>query len=985
MQKSLKTGWRIGLLSFFVLFFFGCDSGGSSSKNTQTGGGVFVDWQENAVSVQGHVNLPESSPLSMSEVEIDLFETSTSPDKNGYLEFKTPNGQIAEAYIMLPARSGESLPTIYLYTTILPGETDIDFGVEETVISLLMSRISQQYLLDAGTPAQVKQTIRDHGAAFINEFAAKLESDPYLLRTSNLENVYTPVFETAADDCRDALMLEASGSNGLMLMSAARASSNGSQLHVLPQQEQHDFIVYEDTTGLLGLDTWADLEDAGGTMTGQLKIENDTMLFAHFRINDLLTHAEITDLNPEGGISGMIGMAFNPDILGPQKGWTRLWWAGTAKKDVDFKSTKVTVYTPKLSYGDSATAAERQIGGGLAFRTGATALMTVVSNFVPIGEDGWEHWFVAMNESGLLTAAYDKFAYGDIRGGVETLFWTFCDGTVMESFLKDYVAKYLEKKLDANKITSQFLNKFNSVVKKTPIAKIGLAIDIIKLADDYSLIPGQVDFHRVEFPLNLTDAAPNPVTKVGPDEPLPRITITGMGLGDVYFNGEMHSPQVYLEAEDTKGKEKLLNIDKKDIFAANEYLWFDLPREWAEIGSNIVGPIYLNVVHSFIDEHGVDELIRLELPHEDHEGLFALSFDSAVTITAVTEPKPVRGEEITLIGQGFSVLTNNNSVYFTDHTGTYVSANVLMASSATLDVVVPDGLEFGPMTVEVELNDDSVSNEFPLSLHPKPVWADEEAGTHFEDRLAVRFMQEEDCDIFYSINSGGVKKYTGGTVEIDETSHLYPFARVKVDGVNYDSAIGDFFYYKCTADEELINGECKGDQDDDDPNTELLAALHKKDTMLLAVDVIAICKSGSTRGENEFIDSFIGNLQWSGTSVSAVHTYEGMGPGEAEISATFSADGTMITNLHYTRFREFEDRTEQAELVIRDIPFNVDHNRVIYYEADDYDVSSKITTIEWSIEYHDNFYKYRNDEYLYLEPSVQDVISIEFQVKADWY
>ncbi len=809
MLTSFRTGWGVIFLLSVLICCFGCNSSSGGDSSSSGEGNVGVDWQETAVSVQGEVSLPKTSPLSMSEVRVDLFETTTAPDKTGALQLKAPDGQIVEAYIMLPAQSEQGLPVIYLYTVILPGESDIEFSSEETAVSLLMSRISQEYLLHAGTPKQVKQLIRNNGGAFIDYFTAMLEADPYALRTENLDNVYTPLFESAADACRSALESAASGNDVQMLTSAA-ASSGGSQLYVRPKQEQYDFVVYEDTTGLLGWDTWSDLIDAGGTMTGELKIENDTMLFAHYQIYDLLTNAELTSLKPGTGIPGMIGMGFHPDILGPQKGWDRLWWAGTAKKDVDFKSTKVTVFTPGVAFSETASAIEKQIGGGLAFRTGVTTIMTIVSTILPIAEDGWESWFMEMYNQGLLTAAADKFAYGDIRGGVEALFWTFCDGTVMQSFIDNYITKYLEQKMDAKAVTSQFFNKFNSVVKKIPITKIGLAVDLLKLVDDASATPGRITFDRAEFPLNLKSAAPTVITKVGPDDPLPRITIIGMGLGDVYFGGELYSPRVYLEAENTKGKEKLINIDESDIFAADEYLYFDLPREWAEIGSDIVGPIYLNVVHSFVCEHGQDELLRLELPHEAHEELFAVNFESAVVITAVSEKKPTRGEEITLIGQGFSTLTNNNSVYFTDHTGAWVSANVLMASSTTLDVVVPDGLEFGPLTVEVELHDESVSNEFPMSLHPKPVWADEEAGTHFDDRLAVRFMQEEDCDIYYSINSGSVKKYTGGAVEIDETSHLYPFARVKVDGANYDSATSDFFYYKCAADEELIDGECVG-------------------------------------------------------------------------------------------------------------------------------------------------------------------------------
>lgn len=813
-MKLVNIQLRIMLLSLIVLFLFGCGGGGggSSDNENETGGGdVSVDWQENAVSVNGQVNLPASSPLAMPEVKVDLFETSTTPDADGNLTFQSPSGQIAEAYIMLPVRSGDRLPTIYFYTTILPGEADIVLSPEETAVSLLMSRISQQYLLDAGTPAQVKNIIRNNGAVFITAFAAKLTTDPYTLRTSNLANVYTPGFETAADACRDALMLAASGNSKDMLMSASASSSFGSQLYVSPPgQIQHDFIVYEDTTGLLGLDTWADLEDAGGTITGQLKIENDTMLFAHYQVHDLLTGAELTSLSPGSGIPGMIGMAFHPDILGPQKGWTRLWWAGTAKKAVEYKSTKVTILTPKLAFGDTATEIEQQIGGGLAFRTGATAVMMVVSHFVPIDEDGWKHWFVEMYDRGLLNAAFDQFSRGNIQGGIEALFWTFCDGPLMESFIKDYMAKYMKKGIDANKILSQFMNKFNGVVKKIPIAKIGLAVDIRILKDDFILIPGRISFNRVEFPFNLAGVGPNPITKVGPNEPLPRITITGMGLDDVFFNGDNYIPQVYLEAEDTKGKEKIFNIDEKEVFSSadGQSLWFDLPREWAEIGSNIVGPIYVNVVHRFIDEHGVDELITLELPHEDHEELFALNFESAVVITNVTEPKPTLGEEITLIGQGFSPISSDNGVYFNDHTGASIAAKVLLATSTTIDVIVPNGLDFGPLTVEVELKDGSLSNKFPLSLHPRPVLADTEDGTHFDDTLEIAFMQEEDCDIYYTINNGGDKKFSGVPVTISATSHLYPYAKVTVDGVDYLSAVSDFFYYKCSETEDLVDGTC---------------------------------------------------------------------------------------------------------------------------------------------------------------------------------
>ena len=47
---------------------------------------------------------------------------------------------------------------------------------------------------------------------------------------------------------------------------------------------------------------------------------------------------------------------------------------------------------------------------------------------------------------------------------------------------------------------------------------------------------------------------------------------------------------------------------------------------------------------------------------------------------------------------------------------------------------------------------------------------------------------QEDFDIFYSINSGGDLPYTG-TLTLTETSHVYPYAKVTVDGVDYKSIV----------------------------------------------------------------------------------------------------------------------------------------------------------------------------------------------------
>jgi hypothetical protein len=794
MFQKEGGGIRLWALCALCFLMVGCGGGGGSSASGGGGGetdvSVLIDWQQDAVDGTGQVVLPETSPVELGEIQVDVYDFSASPDSSGEMGLKLPENQIVDAYIMLPERAEDTLPTIFLYTTVLPGETTVQFSAQETAVSLLMGRINQDLLVAAGTPAQVRQMIREQGAGFIDEFVAAQANNPYLLNPREHDVLYTAQFETSADSCRDTL-LAAAAAQASLTQAVKPMAVSGSQLYVRPEQTQHDFTVYEDTTGLLGIGSWLDLEDAGGMMTGQLKIENDTMLFAHFVISDLLTGSEIKSLTFDASIHGYIAAAFHPDLLGPQKGWNRLWWAGTSKTDVEYKSTKVVLYTPNIVVSDVATELEKVIGGGLAFRTGATALMSVVSNFVPLDEDGWKHWFVEMYDRGLLTAALDKFAYGDIKGGVEALFWTFSDVTVMESFIKDYLAKYIKNQLEAKKLTAQLLNKFNQVTKLIPIGKIGLAIDLAKLVDDVALIPGKITFDRAEFPFNLSDAAPSVINKVSPEAPLPIITITGMGLSPVLFGGETYLPSVFLEAENLEGELITKVIDEEDISvsAGGESLWFELPRDWAEVGSNVVGPIYLT------------------LPHEAHESLFALSLGTEVVITALSDSKPVRGQEITLFGQGFSTVASENRVYFTDHLGVSVAAQVDMATSTLLDVVVPESLALGPLTVEVELVDESESNAYPLSLHPIGVQATPPDGTHFDETLQVALAHEDNLDIYYSLGSGDETAYSG-VIELTDTTHIYPFARITVNGVDYDSVKGNFFYYKCAANETLVEGVC---------------------------------------------------------------------------------------------------------------------------------------------------------------------------------
>lgn len=965
----------------FIIFLTACSSGGS--------GGGSDESSIPTTAVSGTLTMPDSSPVDVKEIDVEVFNDAFGADAEGGFTIDVPEERIVDATVMLPQREGDSMPAVYLFTTLLPGETDIEISKEETAVGLLMNGISHDHLSRAGTPQEVKQVLRQNGQAFIKRFKQMIEADPYVLRVENLDNVYDQTYIDAVLTCKSALenLMPAEG-NGIVeqlsvspqwrsLANAGRNSSAPSilgvsdALIVKPDKNIDDFVIHADTGNL-------DHVNIGGKMTGSIQIENDSMLFGHYRVTDA-TSGKVLKEVPEG----FLETAFNPDILGPQGGWSTGFWASTGLYKAKFQSVIVEIYTPGLK---DATWAEYSDGPSvvLGCRTiYSNMFIPAISMVLPADGTRIQKLFKYMWDRGILEIPFDKWAYRDWGGGA----WDFVKKIAEKDVLVKIVETYLEDVVTDHEVIIKHASKM--MVKIAAGAKhfeaAGLAVDLGKLAGDVASTQMLIEFHVI-FPVALNNLTPTTMTKVADEEDNPVFKIDGIGFDSFTFGGQDYELKIYLESKDADGDDIVKNIDPDDITINDDgtELAFQVPFEWAEVGSKVAAPIYVNVIHHFIDYSGIDEVVRVELPEKAAEEHFKIDIVTDLAITSLSEDKVSENDDLIIYGEGFAEFSMDNRVYFIDAKGNVVEVEVDTGDESYLKVMVPEGLSPGQMKVYVELKDKSRSNEKALSMQPKMVTADPESGTHFDDDLDVWLFQEQNYDIYYSIDSGSVKKYTG-PITLSKGAHIYPFARATIDGVNYESAIADFYYYKCAADEDLINGECRGDQDDDDPNTELLAALHKKDTMLLRVDVVAICKSGSTRGEDEFVEGFIGNLQWNGTSFAALNTYEGMGAGKAELSGTVSADGAMITNLHYKISREYSDRTEQAELVIQDIPFDLEHNQVIYYNVDGYDVSSKITTIEWSIEYHDDFYKYRNDEYLYLDPSGQDRISIEFQVKADRY
>ena len=264
---------------FFVVFLTACSSGG---------GGGSDESDIPATAVSGTVTMPDSSPMDVKQIDVEVLDNSAGADAEGGVTIEVPEDRIVDATIMLPQREGDAMPTVYLFTTLLPGETDIEISKAETAVGLLMNGISHDYLTRAGTPQAVKQVIRQNGRAFINRFKRQIEADPYVLRVENLDTVYDQTYIDAVLACKTALenLMPAEGSGVVeqlsvspqwrSLANAGRGNSAPSILGVAgalivrPEKNIDDFVIHADTGNL-------DNVNIGGKMTGAIQIENDSI------------------------------------------------------------------------------------------------------------------------------------------------------------------------------------------------------------------------------------------------------------------------------------------------------------------------------------------------------------------------------------------------------------------------------------------------------------------------------------------------------------------------------------------------------------------------------------------------------------------------------------------------------------------------------------------------------------------------------------
>jgi hypothetical protein len=182
-------------------------------------------------------------------------------------------------------------------------------------------------------------------------------------------------------------------------------------------------------------------------------------------------------------------------------------------------------------------------------------------------------------------------------------------------------------------------------------------------------------------------------------------------------------------------------------------------------------------------------------------------------LSSTSKVEVADGDSLVVQGSG---LADTAHLYFRDAKDNIVEGAMENITDTDIRVIVPGGLEIGILKLYAVLNDGTKSNELTLAKVPKSPEAAPSTGD-INDGLEVTLSQDEGADIYYTLHDNdkdAAIKYTSpinlNTQDmIYAQEFIYTFARVTVDGVDYDSAVEMFTYNACSEGMELnADKEC---------------------------------------------------------------------------------------------------------------------------------------------------------------------------------
>ncbi|WP_323685595.1 DUF4214 domain-containing protein, partial [Lamprobacter sp.] len=616
-----------------------------------------LDWEADARWLNATVTLPDPSPLLMSEVEVSVLFEDYRPNAAGSLQLPVPDAPFASAFVML-LMPGTQDYVVYLLATVLENQTSVEFSPEATAVDIILNHIDPQYLRGGLTPAHMRETIRDHGRAFIDEFVAALRVDPFYLRPDNLSVVYGGAFTAAVQASQDALRRQLDG--GSVVFSAAdfagtTRATQSEGLTVLPAAEQSDFKVLPGREGTVF---------ATGVMNGKLLIQSDSMLPARYELRDGMTNRILHAPSLT---------TWAADNIGPQQGLLYAYNASATEiENTHFMPTRLSIFTPAVdpffTFDDpEQRSLYRLLQPVLLDRLLTDHLIAVMNSLLPMGDEAfleaWVRWII---DQGWFRAAADHLSADppSLRGAINS----FVGGMQNVDNIAAMI-KFAEHRLGHQlaeqgvyriaKQKAQWLWASYNWRTKVMIA----GTDILRTEADLLSTPPLIEFDSVSFPLHLERFTPAGLSKVARPEDERRVTLYGTGLDGFSAGGGSYHPSVMLQARSAAGGLRTWTIDAADVHSGSGgAIWFDLPFDWMDAGSDVVGPIHFQLVHAFVDPYNGNVVTDVRVPPQIGDDAYRIELGTEVVISGLSADRVTRGQELIVYGSGFAQLRGDNTV-----------------------------------------------------------------------------------------------------------------------------------------------------------------------------------------------------------------------------------------------------------------------------------------------------------------------------------
>ncbi len=629
--------------------------------------------------VFGRVELPTDSTLSLSDLEIEFADSVNPVSYDGTFTLPVLNQGTSSITIFMPSVSGQHDPAVFLSATVLAGDTGVTVSPASTAADLVFSAMGLETLIhpdDLKTALDLVEGATGNLAAYLND---ALGADPYFMEEytrSDLADEILSGIQAAAP------VLEAGIASGTIRTADQEPSPmlyGSATPQVTPAQSQYDFVV----------------SFLGDPINGQIRLENDTMLFSDVQIKNAYNDKDIKKFT---------NAYFSSALLGPQGGWKTLYWGNSADYDLAYKTADIFVRTPGLVEMGSWSDYYYSPSFKLALRTLLSqAVVPVVTTVVGVhySDTKTELILKILFDYGVFDGVADYWFSGDFLGGVGAVI----KKTVSKHILEDLVEALVKAIFSADNVQEQIIKLAAKLgLKLTPwgqaatvVSVGGTVVDLGKLATDVVTTPSELRFRAV-FPITIEAVEPTAIKRNEGDQ---QITLRGQGLAPFNFGTffkERYEPSVLFEDADGNIYDETSPRMGSFWVASGtrvpyEELWCTLPMNWIK---DAVSPVTATLNHHHIDYQWFNQVnpVTLEAPYQ-------IQIVDELTLSSITPDKGGANTRVTLKGAGFSEKISENLVFFTGQSGT-LAATVESASSATIAAVVPRGVATGNVWVEVD-------------------------------------------------------------------------------------------------------------------------------------------------------------------------------------------------------------------------------------------------------------------------------------------